>query len=58
MTTHASREDSLGIHLLPTMADEQEWIPDLLPRLDGIRFVRGILLGIAVPRQNSIWPRN
>jgi hypothetical protein len=49
MTTHASREDSLEIHLLlPLMPDKQEWIPDLLPRPDGIRFVRGALLAIAL----------
>jgi hypothetical protein len=48
MTTYASCEDSLGIHLLPVMSDEQEWIPDLLPRPDGIRFVRGALIGIAL----------
>jgi hypothetical protein len=48
MSTHASHEDSLGINLLPIMADKQEWIPDLLPRPDGIRFARGILLGVAL----------
>jgi hypothetical protein len=49
MTTHASREDSLGIHLLlPIMRDEQEWIPDLMPRQDGIRFARGMLFGITL----------
>jgi hypothetical protein len=33
---------------LPPFAelDDQEWIPDLLPRPDGIRFARGMLLGI------------
>ncbi len=30
------------------MPDKQEWIPDLLPRPDGIRFVRGALLAIAL----------
>ena len=30
------------------MSDAPEWIPDLSPRPDGIRFARGILLGIAL----------
>jgi len=33
---------------LRLISDVQEWIPDLLPRPDGIRFARGILLGIAL----------
>jgi hypothetical protein len=30
------------------IADAHEWIPDLTPRPDGIRFARGILMGIAL----------
>ena len=49
MTVQASREDSLKSPLpLPCVSNAHEWIPELLPRPDGIRFARGILLGIAL----------
>ena len=45
MNTEAFRE-----RLLPTLqsSEEFEWMPDLLPRPDGIRFAQGILLGITL----------
>jgi hypothetical protein len=49
MSTQARSEDSLRLLLpLSLMSDEQEWISDLLPRRDGIHFVRGALLGFAL----------
>ena len=49
MTVQASRGESLRSSLpLCLMSDAQEWIPELLPRPDGVRFVRGILLGAAL----------
>ena len=49
MTVQARRGDSMRSPLpLRLISDVQEWIPDLLPRPDGIRFARGILLGIAL----------
>jgi hypothetical protein len=49
MTLQASREDSFKSPLpLRCVSNAHEWIPELLPRPDGIRFARGILLGIAL----------
>ena len=49
MTVLARRGDSLKSPLqFRLMSDAQEWIPDPLPRPDGIRFARGILLAIAL----------
>ena len=49
MIVQASRRDSMRSPLpLRLMLDAQEWTPDLLPRPDGIRFARGIVLGIAL----------
>jgi len=49
MTVQTSREGSSTSPLpLRLMSNVQEWIPDLLPRPDGIRFVRGVLLGIVL----------
>ena len=45
MTTRASREELPPLFLI---SDEQESIPGLVPRPDGIRFARGILLSIAL----------
>jgi hypothetical protein len=45
MTTQAGHEELLPLILTSHV---QEWIPDLLPRPDGIRFVRGALLAIAL----------
>jgi hypothetical protein len=49
MNVQASRDDSLRPPLpLACISNALEWIPDLTPRTDGIRFARGILLGIAL----------
>ena len=49
MTVQASRGDSLRSPLpVRLRSNVQELIPDLTPRTDGIRFARGILLGIAL----------
>jgi hypothetical protein len=49
MTLQASRGDSLRSPLpLRLVPDAEEWIPDLMPRRDGIHFARGILLGMAL----------
>jgi hypothetical protein len=45
MTTQASSQELLPLFITP---DLQEWIPDLRPHPDGIRVVRGILLGVAL----------
>jgi hypothetical protein len=45
MTTQAGHEELLPFILT---SDVQEWIPDLRPRPDGIRFARGILLVFAL----------
>lgn len=45
MNTPAFREEFRPTFLL---SEEYEWMPDLLPRPDGICFTRGIVLGIAV----------
>jgi hypothetical protein len=45
MNTQARSQELLPLFL---PSDEQESIPDLVPRPDGIRFARGILLGIAL----------
>lgn len=52
MTRQARREGALPLFLI---SDEQEWIPDLRPRPDGVRFVRGILLGIALSCPFGLW---
>lgn len=58
MTTQASREDSLGA-LLPLFltSDDQECVFDSRPRPDGVKFIRGILLGVVlcVPIWSVIW---
>jgi hypothetical protein len=48
MSSEAFREE-----LLSTLqsSEQFEWMPDLLPRPDGIRFAQGILLGIVLS-----WP--
>jgi len=43
--TPASHEKLLPVLML---SEEYEWMPDLHPRSDGIRFTRGILLGITL----------
>ena len=45
MNTPAFREE-----LRPTLklSEQYEWMPDLLPRPDGVRFTRGILQGITL----------
>ena len=45
MTIQAHSQELLPLLLV---SDEQEWIPDLVPRPDGIRFARGILFGIVL----------
>jgi len=49
MTTQASREDTLEA-ILPLFlaSDDQEYISDLRPRLHGAKFIRGVVLGIAL----------
>jgi len=49
MTLRANREEFLGATLpLRLLSDAQEWIPDLVPRPDGISFARGVLLGVTL----------
>jgi hypothetical protein len=45
MNTPVFREEFRPTHLL---SEEYEWMPDLPPRPEGIRFAWGIVLGIAV----------
>lgn len=58
MTIQTGREGSRGA-LLPLFitADSQECITDLQPRSDGVKFIRGILVGITlcVPIWLLIW---
>lgn len=45
MTTPACDKEFLPTLLL---SGEREWIPDLLPRPDGIRFARGMLIAVVL----------
>lgn len=49
MTMHTSQEESLGA-LLPLFltSGDQECTFDLRPRTDGVKFIRGILIAIAL----------
>jgi hypothetical protein len=56
MTKTAGREDCLRSPLqIRLISNEQEWIPGLVPRPDGILFARGILLGIALCLPVWVW---
>lgn len=47
--TQTRGESSFGSTLpLSLIPQGQEWIPDLVPRPDGIRCSRGVLLGVAL----------
>lgn len=57
-TTQTRSDKSCGPspQLSPT-SEGKEWIPDLVPRPDGIRFSRGVLLGIVlcIPVWLFVW---
>jgi hypothetical protein len=57
-TTREYSESSLGLaQPLSLMLEDQEWIPDLQPRPGGIRFARGVFLGVVlcVPVWVFVW---
>lgn len=53
MILETSCDDSLKSHLPIRSYGESEWIPDLVPRPDGISFCRGILVSVAL--SSPIW---